>query len=128
MKEIKFTKTRLQTGNIVQTRDGRFYLFLKNLNNTGYNYFIPLNEDKVSFFTDDDYNESLIHKSNRNSDIMYIHEPYDMGRFFHYLNSPSVIDPYDFISYKRQTPKELTVEEVSKLLGYPVKIIASDTD
>lgn len=123
--------SELRTGHIIKTRNGRFYMLFKGDNVFGLaDAFIGLSDNADCLFLDD-FMSSFKSKDDNDYewDIVAVYEP-DFSSCHTYRSMLKCLAhtvlkwPDDHINnvYKEST-KELTVSQVSKLLGYPVKIV-----
>lgn len=117
------TKSELKTGMVVTMRSGKKYRVYRNVatNWTDYNskedgVFVRNSQswDKFEY-----YNNDLTSKMNKNGDIMkveLVRHPYD------FIKDVMDVDIIETL-WERKEAKEMTVAEISKLLGYEVKIV-----
>lgn len=114
----QFTKDDLKTGMLVVTRDGRKWIVMKDLYDKNYEETGVLsNLDEFNLLAS--YNDDLtfISRSGKHIEKLDIVEVYDVKSILDF----DII--YRKLLWKREEVKELTVGEISKLLGYKVKIV-----
>lgn len=117
------TKSELKTGMVVTTRDGHKYRVYRNIATDYTNLSDKNNDVLVSSLSNwlrlEHYNDNLMHELYKEYDIMkveLVNHPYD---FIKDLDNVKIAETL----WERQEVKELTVAEISKLLGYEVKIV-----
>ena len=117
------TKSELKTGMVVTTKEGHKYRVYRNIATDYTNLSDKNNDVLVSSLADwlrlENYNDNLTHKLYKEYDIMkveLVNHPYD---FIKDLDNVKITKTL----WERQEVKELTVAEISKLLGYEVKIV-----
>lgn len=116
-KDMSFTKKDLHTGDIVITRNGWKYVVMLNGFDgfKSWDYLCNMKRDSQEAF--DRYFDNMKHKYTRNWDIMKVYRPGCFNRPWEYdIDCATPI-------YIREEVKEMTVEEISKALGYEVKVI-----
>lgn len=111
-----FNKADLKVGYVVKTRSGALYMVMpvtygmSLVNKTG-RADMPL----------DVYNEVMLH------DAVLKNTAYDITEVYGYpvfsASSLDISTENRELLWKREEPKEMTLEEVEKALGYPVKIV-----
>jgi hypothetical protein len=115
------TKQDLRTGMVVELRNGEVYQVFLNAystyeNNQTVNTLVDL--DEAHWETLNNYRDNLTHVYHSELDVMGV---YKSGFY------TDVVKPSNYKSWKytwvRKETKELTVKEIEKLLGYPVKIV-----
>lgn len=117
----RFTKDYLKVGYVVKTRARGLYMVAVNANeelvmaNTSQGW-MPLHEYNDDLT--DSGRTSLFGTADENYDIV---EVYGYSRKNHTTVSVSTEDRT--LLWKREEPKEMTLEEIEKALGYPVKIV-----
>ena len=95
------SKDDLKNGDIVTLRNGDRLVFV------GGEDFIDLSDDNDNYLSDIcDLEDDFTHESYEDSDIIKIERPVEYTTVF-----------------KREEAKEMTVEEISKALGYEVKVV-----
>lgn len=118
----QFTKKDLKVGYVVKTRARGLYMVAVNANeelvmaNTSQGW-MPLhgyNDD----LTDSGRTSLFVGTANENYDIV---EVYGYSR--NNCTTVSVSTENRTLLWKREEPKEMTLEEIEKALGYPVKIV-----
>ena len=98
---MEFKKDDLKNGDIVTLRNGDRLVFV------GGEDFIDLSDDNDNCLSDIcDLEDDFTHESYEDSDIIKIERPVEYTTVF-----------------KREEAKEMTVEEISKALGYEVKVV-----
>lgn len=112
----EFTKSDLQTGMVVETKDGTKYIVMRNscisapdsdfiVNENGWNPLRYYNDDLLEYHTYSDL------------DIIKVYKP----------NYPNVIRTFEEdaleLIWEREEYKEMTVAEIEEKLGYKIKII-----
>ena len=98
---MEFKKDDLKNGDIVTLRNGDRLVFV------GSEDFIDLSDDNDNCLSDIcDLEDDFTHESYEDSDIVKIERPVEYTTVF-----------------KREEVKEMTVEEISKALGYEVKVV-----
>ncbi len=107
LEPIKFTKNDFQNLDVVILRNGDKLLY------TDYgNVFIDVTEEnsnEISFLND--FSKDLKHKEYEQFDIIKVERP-----------------SYSTVYERKEEPKEVTMEELQKILGYEVKIIKKKED
>lgn len=106
----------LKTGMVVELRDGNRYVVVANSAATlGMN----IEKDDSTYFyishSYNSYNKDFTHKENRMLDIVKISQ-IQMSDFVRIVNESSPI-------WRRAKPKQMTVSEICKQLGYEVEIV-----
>ena len=116
MKEVdgvkEFTKSDLEVGMFVKLRDGRIYLVLKLYDEL---YLTKTNGYCIDLKC---YNEDLTTKNCRSIDIMGIYLPKETDCLSYYF----LCDNLELI-WEREEVKELTMEDIEKIVGCKVKIV-----
>ena len=104
----EFTKDDLKEFDIVEFRNGEKVLTAKDM------IFGKLH---IGGFSTDTWGDDLIDKSGHSYDIMKVYRPTD--------NIPTDESKWKDLPvvYERTEVKEMTVEEISKALGYEVKVV-----
>ena len=98
---MEFKKDDLKNGDIVTLRNGDRLVFV------GSEDFIDLSDDNDNCLSDIcDLEDDFTHESYEDSDIVKIERPVEYTTVF-----------------TREEVKEMTVEEISKALGYEVKVV-----
>lgn len=140
----KFTKKDLKSGHVIETRNGKFFMFFDVGNAfTQQPVFIGLSET-TNYMSYNRFTSDLSDYNSNEYDIVRVYEVGNLsnsGKTFRdtLQHIFSCIPPnttkfntnipvYDTdselnIVYKRTPPKELTISEISELLGYEVKIV-----
>lgn len=118
----QFTKDDLKVGYVVKTRDRVLYMVTRNdidqlVMVDQYYGWMPLyvyNDD----LTDSDRTSCIGSEANENYDIVEVYG-YSMinGR------TREIETANRKLLWKREEPKEMTLEEVEKILGYSIKIV-----
>ena len=111
------TKQDLKSGMIVELRNGNNCLILENnCSSEGKSVF-----KKWSCVCHlERYNDDLTHEKNKDYDIVKVSTFYNSA----IANLEAFACGYKPTwQWERKEPKELTVSEIEKLLGYPVKIV-----
>lgn len=108
-------KDLIEAGSIVESRYGVIYIYLNGL---------FLNSNGASRMDDgglDDFSDDLIYLGKEESlDIMRIYK--SESEKLDDLFKPEYLTPV----WERKTPKEMTIKEIEKELGYPVKIVKGE--
>lgn len=116
------TKDELQNGDIVQLRNGSFYIYMDG----NIDSFVGLSSD-CERMSVDQYADNLSIDQFHDFDVMHVyrHEGCLMGSFLRGI----VRDPAsctilcDHIFERKPDPKKMTVSEISEALGYDIEII-----
>lgn len=103
-----FTKADLKEFDIVEFRNGRKALITRDIVSVGWN---------VGVFSIDTWKDDLTDKGTDKYDIMKVYRPTD--------SIPTDKSKWKDLPvvYERTEVKEMTVEEISKALGYEVKVV-----
>lgn len=110
-----FTKDNLKTGMLVKAKNGEFYKVI--LDYATMHYGIGAIIGKNGFMDLSGYNNDLTYGSGGNYDIVEVYSPVG-DRCALSLD----VSEHNLI-WKREDVKEMTMEQLNKLLGYSVKII-----
>lgn len=111
----KFTKDDLKTGMRVELRNGQQFLVLLDYETTSYGKGAFVRDN--GFMSIRTYDDNLIMRNDRD-------KQYDVMKVFKPSSDSSVLYfEHAVLVWERTEPKELTLSEVSKLLGYDVKIV-----
>ena len=115
----KFTKDDLKVGYVVKTREYRLYMVMPDENDN----LVIIREGHTGEPVSN-YRRDFIHNLSDRFDCvrgMDIAEVYGRHKFrYHGLDISTENRP---LLWKREEPKEMTIEEIEKALGYPVKIV-----
>ena len=116
MKEIdgvkEFTKSDLEVGMFVKLRDGKVFLVLESYEE------LYLTSTSGYYSNLKNFNEDLTSKNYRGSDIVSIYLPKKAD----YLSYHLIGDNLELI-WEREEVKELTMEDIEKIVGCKVKIV-----
>jgi translation initiation factor 2 beta subunit (eIF-2beta)/eIF-5 len=109
-------KSDLKTGYKVKTKNGINWVVIKDVETMMYGHQSLLLAKEGGFEIGDLYNDDLTFARN---------DEYSIVEVFENRNSSSILNPKEKgkLLFKRETPKEMTVEEIEKELGYKIKII-----
>ena len=113
------TKQDLKSGMVVKCRNGDEYQVFLGLHedcNSNGKAMVEINGK--GFVNLNDFNDDLTCTSLKEFDIMKVY----FTRRAYKLTDPKGYTNWQCL-WKREEPKELTVSEIEKLLGYPVKIV-----
>lgn len=115
---LEFTLSDLKTGHIVTLRDGTKLVMYKDvaLNASSDRSFLVSDSDEWREF-DGKYHEDLMHITCDQFDIMKVERPayiVDLG---------TTNAKYTEVVYERIKPKEMTLAEIEKELGYKIKLV-----
>lgn len=112
-----FTKNDLRTGMIVERRDSEKFVILLNCYSGALSEDIMVNERAKNWDWLSSYDDNLKYYSDDSEfDIMKVYQ----------ANHPYGIHTFDnliLIWEREEEPKEMTVKEIEKELGYPIKIV-----
>ena len=122
--DLLFRKSNLKSGHLIRTRDEFLYIFMKN-EFGGEDYM--LNQKTKGHMELTDYNEDLTFSRNSELDIIEVYEPLDTYALKLVAEraldtSNEIEDKYFKLVYKREEPKEMTLKEIEKQLGYKIKL------
>lgn len=133
--------SELETGHIIETRDGKFYMLFENNNVFGlYDVFIGLCDNTDCLFLDE-FAQDFKNRNNTEWDIVAVYKPNfnechtyrSMLRCLAQLieNWPSKKEAKDIayaniVTVYKEPVKKLTVSEISELLGYKVEIVEEE--
>lgn len=116
MKEVdgvkEFTKSDLEVGMFVKLRDGKVFLVLESYEE------LYLTSTSGYYSNLKNFNENLTNKNYRGSDIVSIYLPKKAD----YLSYHLIGDNLELI-WEREEVKELTMEDIEKIVGCKVKIV-----
>lgn len=101
------TKSDLKNRMVVEVRDGKRYLVVDEL----------LMRDS-GWLVLSDYDEDLMHKYNKN---------YDIVKVFDCVKRFDNVEKCNDVIWERQEPKKITLKELEDILGYPVEIVEEMT-
>lgn len=115
----QFTKDDLKVGYVVKTRNDGLYMIM------------PANDDSLTMIREgrhgepvNNYLPNLIHNLSSRFDCVQTLDIVEVyGRPAIKYHALDISTEYRPLLWKREEPKEMTLEEVEKALGYPVKII-----
>lgn len=115
---LEFTLSDLKTGHIVTLRDGTKLVMYKDvaLNASSDRSFLVSDSDEWREF-DGKYHEDLMHITCDQFDIMKVERPayiVDLG---------TTNAKYTEVVYERIKPKEMTLAEIEKELGYKIRLV-----
>ena len=117
------TKKDLKSGMTVVTRNGNKYLVLTNCISFTLQDFCLVGP--TGFLESCGYTDDLLNKDSDNYDEWDIMEVYNDKILATTYSMPTFSDPI----WKRIEPiecKEMTIDDIEKALGYPIKIINSN--
>lgn len=117
-----FNKDDLKAGYVVKTRARGLYMVTRNdidqlVMVDQYNGYMPLSEYNDDL-TDSDRTSCLGSEADENYDIVEVY-----GYSAINGRTREIETAHRKLLWKREEPKEMTLEEVEKALGYPVKIV-----
>lgn len=114
---MSFTKKDLRSGDVIQNRIGEKFLVLKDVSGEA---------EGVAIKIGNEYGWTRLASYTENMDSIFV-QYMDVVKVFRvrsYAHQPWCIDEKDMdVVFDRNGIKELTVAEISKLLGYTVKVI-----
>lgn len=118
------TKSDLEIFDVVKLRDGRLFMVLpNNLSPDGLGIFSLEAGGCHEYMTD--YTDDLTCSDGTNSDdIIAVYK--SKGREYSVIRDLFVDKSFERArkwTWERREPKEMTMEELEKVLGYPVKIV-----
>jgi hypothetical protein len=109
-------KSDLKTGMRVKLQGGQVYIVVLDYETTNYGHQDIFFISKSGFMVGSNYDEDLVYRGDDSYDIIEVYSrPLDA-----FLLD---IKQRGELLWKRQPPKEMTLAEIEKMLGYPVKII-----
>lgn len=120
------TKSELQTGMIITTREGKEYVFVKdfivNNNHTmeSCDEGILVNGQIASWTRLVNYNCDMKHKTHKPLDIMKVEiadHPYAFTNIQYDKSDRKLV-------WERKDPKQMTVAEIEAILGYKIEIVS----
>lgn len=118
--EMKFTLDDLKIGQVVQNRYGDLYIVAGDENNK---YFMG---DSICFCDEirEIFDKNLKNKASSDDDITKVYKiirPFCLST----LSSSLMYEKEKYLEliWERKEPREMTVEEISVVLGYEVKIV-----
>lgn len=117
-------KSDLRSGDLVKTKEGIYMVLLntkidnRDINNT--NILLDLNFG--SYMKLSSYNEDLTNRFDENFSIKEICSEDYIGDNFRKNNLLKHIGSF-YNTWKREDKKEMTISEIEKELGYPIKIV-----
>lgn len=116
------TKNELQNGDIVQLRNGNFYIYMDG----NIDSFIGLSSgcERIGVY---EYADDLSLSGCPEFDVMHVYRYNDLfvGSFLREIvrNPASCAIMCTHIFERKSNPKKMTVSEISEALGYDVEII-----
>lgn len=108
----EFTKADLKTGMVVETRDENRYFVLEQ---EGRIKVIDMDGSYLSEIYDD------LTAAKKEDDIMVV---YQAPAFDDVTEMADLYMKNGYVLWERQEPREMTLEEIEKELGYKIKIVA----
>lgn len=108
----------LRNGDIVVMRNGRRYVFMRNIAGKE-DAFVRLGE--VGKETAKNYNGALLHTHNHDWDVMEVHR----CDFVAAWNNWDTLKDYTCV-FKREDRKRMTVEEIEAQLGYKIEVVDNE--
>lgn len=105
-RKVDMTKADLKDGMVCRTRDGKTFIWLDG---------IARNNTHVISCTSDDLKNEL---GITNCEIVEVYKTRG-----HILTDMLDVDRFGTLIWKREEPKKMTLVEIEKALGYPVKIV-----
>ncbi|UXQ88797.1 protein of unknown function DUF5320 [Tenacibaculum phage Larrie] len=117
--ELIMYKSDLKTGFVIENRDGKFGLVMKD---TSRGDVIAANLEKnveKTWCTLSSYNEDLTSKSNKIFDIVRVFD--NLSRQSN-NNAASLSDKGSLI-WERPKPKKMTINDIEKELGYKIELV-----
>lgn len=121
-----FTMNDLDTGMLVELRNRKHYLVLKNCCCKDSAKLMLIGVDSVDAKNEKCYNDNLTHKYIKNYDIMRVCKPYCYPEL---SNIEYEFTREDHIMYDRSKideRKRMTVEEIEQKLGYKIAVVDSE--
>ena len=120
----RFTKGILESGDMVELRNGERYIFIKDAKHHQYDeptdVFMGINS--LRCIPLNYYNDSLLNlRGDKSCDIMKISDGFYIPNIFRAQPSATLTIP-DWV-LEREEVKEMTLEEVCKELGRDIKIV-----
>lgn len=122
-----FTLSDIKVNDVVRTRCGRTYLFMKVDNYKHDGTFVRImDETGTGYLAPEEYTKTLESKTgSKNCDIVVVYRP--IYRWAFPANENELDKCYRVVYDRKENPvKEMTVAEIEKALGYSVKIIKED--
>lgn len=118
-----FKKSDLKNGDVVQTENGEYFMYLTGGIYADTGTFAEVFCEETGWLDPKDYNEDLTERDAFPAfDIDKVFRPKWRGTV---PLSKRILEKEYVVVYERKeaTAKELSVAEIEKLLGYPVKIV-----
>ena len=112
----QFTKEDLKVGYVVRTRVGDLYMVMPVVNGMSL-----VKETGSAGMPLGVYNKDMQHDAVLKDTSYDITEVYGHSVFSAF--SLDISTEHRLLLWKREEPKEMTIEEIEKALGYPVKIV-----
>lgn len=113
------TKAELKSGMVLTLRNGKEYMVFKDCKTTNYSGDFYVNVESSEWGNLNNFNDDLTHNQYRHLDIMRI----DVVGIITNLTNYANFKGNSYCIWERKEKKSLTLEEVEKLLGYPVEIV-----
>lgn len=115
---LEFTPSDLKTGHIVTLRDGTKLVMYKDvaLSTSSDRSFLVSDSDEWREF-DGKYHEDLMHITCDQFDIMKVERP------VYIVDLGTTNTKYTEVVYEHIKPKEMTLAEIEKELGYKIKLV-----
>lgn len=109
----------IKSGYVCKTRDGELYMCLRS-NQEKFDKILANQEEIIygNCYDELDYHDELDYRSYDSKDITEVY-----GLVSNHYNPYRISTDGRLLLYKRADPKELTVEQISELLGYEVKVV-----
>ena len=111
----------LKNGMTVETKNRIQYRVIKDLDTEYYGHQDVIFARDGAFTIGSDYNEEM-KRVNYDSNDLDIIKVYDISKLSYILNMNIVGE----LIWERKEEKELTVEEISELLGYTIKVVSKE--
>ena len=110
------TKKDLKSGMLVEVRNGDKYTVIFGAHASIEDDDILANHDS-GFMRLNSYYDDLTCDSSREYDIIKVFESFGLGGIY------KCMDSHLKLLWEREPVRELTIAEIEKLLGFPVKIV-----
>lgn len=115
-------KSDLRSGDLVKTEEGNIYMVLLNTKTEYNDKDILLNLETGNYIKLSLYDEYLTNTLYKDCSIKEICSKDYVGDNFRKNNLLKHIDNF-YSTWKREDKKEMTISEIEKELGYPIKIV-----
>lgn len=117
MQRLRFYLKDLKIGQLVLLNNIDTYLVMPM--NDDFGGYVLVNR-KGEYLECASYNSDLTHSNNESFNIMSV---YDRPMMKRYTLDFTIDDKRRKLLWKRQTPIEMTIEEIEEELGYPITIV-----